>query len=47
MQTLSHLSVHVGKSSIARKPEAHPKIFNGTKLLENVTLQIFNFVPVS
>ena len=28
-----------GKSSLARKPEVHPKFFNGKKLFKNVTLQ--------
>ena len=31
-----------GKSTIARKPEV-----NGKNLLQNVTLQILNFIPVS
>ena len=29
-----------GKSSIARKPEVHPKLFNGKKLFKNVTHEI-------
>ena len=36
-----------GKSSIAQKPEVHPKILSGKKLLKNVTLQILNFTLVS
>ena len=36
-----------GKSSIARKPEDHPKSLNGKKRSKNVTLQILNFIPVS
>ena len=29
-----------GKSSLACKPDVHPKFFNGKKLFKNVTLQI-------
>ena len=46
LNSVSSKCAHV-KSSIARKPEDHPKIFNWQKLLESVTLQILNFIPVS
>ena len=35
-----------GKSSIARKPEVHPKLFfNGKKLLKNCNSPDFKFYP--
>ena len=36
-----------GKSSIARRQEVYPKIFNGKKRFKNVTLEILNFILVS
>ena len=36
-----------GKSSIARKPEVIPKFLSGKIFLNNVTLQVLNFIPVS
>ena len=31
-------------SLISGKPEVHPKVFSGKKLLKKVTLQILNFI---
>ena len=43
--TLSHLSARA--ELIARKPEVHPKVFNGKTLFRDLTLKILNFVLVS
>ena len=40
IQTLFHLCAHAVNRFIARKPEIHPKLFNGKKPFQNVTLQI-------
>ena len=43
---LSHLSAHVVNRLLREKWKCIPKFLSGEKLLKNVTLQIFNFIPV-
>ena len=45
--TLSHLIVHVVNCLLHENRKSITKIFNGKKLLKNVTLQILNFIFVS
>ena len=44
---LSHLNAHVVNRLLRENRKSIPKLFNGKKLLKNVTLQILNFILIS